>query len=33
MLHVHRQLPDELDLVDIATEFVNASEERIKYYR
>ena len=32
MLHVHKEITDELDLVSIAKEFACASDERIKYF-
>lgn len=32
MLHVHKELTDELDLVKIAKEFISISDERIKYF-
>ena len=32
LLHVHKELLDELDLVEIAKEFTLANDERTKYF-
>lgn len=32
MLHMHKELTDELDIVNIAKDFINVSDARIKYF-
>ena len=32
LLHAHKDLTDDLDLVSIAKEFIQATDERIKYF-
>ena len=32
LLHVHKDLTDDLDLASIAKEFIHATDERVKYF-
>ena len=32
LLHVHKELLDDMNLVDVATDFVSCTDERIRYF-
>ena len=32
MLHIHKDLTDELDINNVATTFVSTNNERLKYF-